>query len=385
MKNITFVRVILISLIISLLTANQTFASELNKRIRLEEDNVWEATSLSELEKNSELIAEGYLLNDGKLNLQKASDGRIKFGVTISTLCITKVYKGNVKENDTVSIGETYYTEKNKDESYDLYYYSNYLPSKVGEKNKYIFFLNSTPKDGQFGGAYFPVDRENGRYPVLTEQRKVAGLEKLTKSKLCLGADSSVNYRKLLAEVVSKYQNGSTSNTNKSIKYIPIQYDRDFEPKTLKDVETRSEIIVSGKIIDNGVEKVSQKPETVAYAFTIYSFQISKVYKGNLKSGDVIKLLEQHYLDNDNIIYYKNNYLPSDYGKEYLFFLYKTSDSSPAEGGYYPAYSEYGRYPMINPLDKNIDDYTKSELGIGVENAAYYKAIFTEIMGKYMR
>lgn len=129
---------------------------------------IYDASNLKELSNLSDYIVVGTLLDDAKQKLYypdpNLNDTAI-YGVTVSSFKISKVFKGNVKEGETIKIAETYYSQEMNGES--VQYLLDYGPSEPNRD--YFFFLNEeTDKTNEFFYGYFsPSMREKARYPFL--------------------------------------------------------------------------------------------------------------------------------------------------------------------------------------------------------------------------
>lgn len=126
------------------------------------------------------------------------------FGITVSSLRITKVYKGNLQIGDTIALGEDYYTMEN-DQNKTVYHFGNYMPSTVGQE--YLFLLVESPEGGEWwDGIYLPMYSENGRFPVPAQnQINARSTQSLTNRDLNLGEDDSSVYRAIYKEALAKY------------------------------------------------------------------------------------------------------------------------------------------------------------------------------------
>jgi hypothetical protein len=193
------------------------------------------------------------------------------------------------------------------------------------------------------------------------------------------------------------------SQPNKKITYVQSQNDIAYilNPKTVQDLENASPYIVKGILKDDAqVKKYTKKLttkvgtlETTLYQFTVSTLQITKVYKGDIKEGNNIKLGEQYYrvtTGDKESIYYDGNYLPSEVGKEYIFFLTDDKKSKTWAGIYYPMLLERGRYPVLAETKgvqaaKLVDSMTNEELNLGTMDSSDYRALYKQVIDKYMK
>lgn len=128
-----------------------------------------DASNFKELSKEADYIVLGTLQDDAKQKLYYAdskSKDQALYGVTVSTFNISEVFKGNLKEGNTIKIAETYFTQENNGDM--IQYLMDYGPSEPNRE--YVFFLNKEDDKNEFLEGYFsPSIREKGRYPVLNK------------------------------------------------------------------------------------------------------------------------------------------------------------------------------------------------------------------------
>lgn len=166
-------------------------------------------------------------------------------------------------------------------------------------------------------------------------------------------------------------------------------------PNNLKELEKNADYIVLGKLSDDSKQvPVMNSLGDIAFEYTISSFEISKVWKGNRKVGDTIKLCESYYITEKNgepILRYASNYLPSDINRDYIFFL--NSMDLENDTVYTPTIYEKGRYPFPSNISTNknttkstfdLDSVTNEELNLADREATIYKSIYKEVLQKYI-
>ena len=159
--------------------------------------------SLGEVEKLSPYIVKGHLRDDAKQKLDAPIQGMITYGITVSTLEISQVYKGNLKVGDTIPLAEKYYTLEENGET--TRYEMGYAPSVPGQE--YVFFMVKAPDESEIlRGTYSPMVKETGRYPVInTKDSGVSAIRSMSPEDLNLvNTDLSV-YQKIYQEVIDKY------------------------------------------------------------------------------------------------------------------------------------------------------------------------------------
>ncbi|MGX8699796.1 hypothetical protein [Caproiciproducens sp.] len=180
-----------------------------------------------------------------------------------------------------------------------------------------------------------------------------------------------------------------------------VQSDQDcillYNAKTVEELEELSPNIVQGTLLDDAEQKILRNKEgdITLSGINISSLKITKVYKGDLKIGDIIKLGERYYITDENgkeKVVYDGNYLPSTVGKEYLFFLgNKQINKDYWSGTYAPKLLEKGRYPVRTRNGSNflsvqsIESMTNKELNLGNDDSTEYKALYEQVAQKYMK
>lgn len=172
---------LLLSIVLVSCTANRTAAPDTglqvipihSKSVATTGDYYYDADNLKELQKLSDYIVQGTLLDDARQKLYYSDPDIIKtasFGITVSSYKITKSLKGNLKAGETIKIAERYFTQEIDGEM--IQYLLDYGPSEPNRD--YIFFLNKEENKNEFlKGYYSPTIREKGRYPVLNKPLSV--------------------------------------------------------------------------------------------------------------------------------------------------------------------------------------------------------------------
>lgn len=152
---------------------------------------------------------------------------------------------------------------------------------------------------------------------------------------------------------------------------IPIT---DYEPiENISDIEKSSVCIVKAKALE-GKENVI--PEGSGMGYTKINLEITDVYKGDLKVGDVIPFMERYFV-NGGTEYRRDGYCASEVGKEYLFYLGKCDN-----GLYDPVCTVLGRYSLEDTQALN-DDVDSIESSVAEEYAPLYKQLKSEVMDIY--
>lgn len=172
----------------------------------IQEDLLFDAGSLEELEDLSKQIVQGKFRDDAKEDLQ--GDGNKTFyGVTVSSFEITKVYKGDFEVGDVIKVGEEYYIDAS-DGQKTLVHFGNYLPSEVGKE--YLMFFDNPPEHSErWKDTYTPICSEKGRYPVVAPGTvSEADVDNMTNEELNLDTGDSSLYRQFYKDVIENYMNG---------------------------------------------------------------------------------------------------------------------------------------------------------------------------------
>lgn len=123
---------------------------------------------------------------------------------TVSSLQITKVLKGGLREGQIIPLGEEYHREE-KDGKVKIYYAMDYLPCTSGRE--YLFFLNEDhDASSPFYGLYWPKSGAWGRYRMRNaEELERRSVDSMIKWELEFGRDSTYGYKSIYKEVIAKY------------------------------------------------------------------------------------------------------------------------------------------------------------------------------------
>lgn len=166
----------------------------------IQEDLLFDAGPLEELEDLSKQIVQGKFRDDAKEDLQ--GDGNTTFyGAAVSSFEITKVYKGGFE------VGEKYYIDAS-DGQKTLVHFENDLPSEVGKEYR-MFLDNPLANSERWKDTYTPINCEKGRYPVAAPGTvSEADVDNMTNEDLNLVTGDSTFYRQLYKDVIENYMNG---------------------------------------------------------------------------------------------------------------------------------------------------------------------------------
>lgn len=190
----------------------------------------------------------------------------------------------------------------------------------------------------------------------------------------------------------------SACNSEIPIEELPTQaistenVDLLYDAESLDELEDLSNYIVQGKFRDDAREDLQEQVGIVVFGATVSSFEITKVYKGEMNEGDVIKVAEKYYVDDVNgqetLIHY-GNYMPSEVGKEYLMFFDNPPENTERwKDIYSPMCREKGRYPVIAANARasiDVDGMTNEELNLDKGDSTLYRTIYKDVISNYMQ
>lgn len=156
-----------------------------------------------------------------------------------------------------------------------------------------------------------------------------------------------------------------------------------YAVENVPTLEDKANLIVCG-YLKNDAHEVSGEHDTA----TVSSLVITKVFKGDVKKGDIINLGEGYYIgDIDGqkaIITTEKSYVPSVPGVEYVWFLGQHTDpDSPWYGVYAPVFGIKGRYRVESV--SSADSLEKNDMSaIVLKKDSGYPGFYSEIVEKYM-
>lgn len=178
---------------------------------------------------------------------------------------------------------------------------------------------------------------------------------------------------------------------NTKISTMSVQVDTSFDAQTLEELESQAKYIVQGKFQDDATEDLQSEAGIVLYGATVSSFEITKVYKGDFEVGDVIRIAEQYYMedqDGQQTLVHYGNYMPSDVGREYLMFFDNPPENSERwKDTYTPLCLDRGRYPVIDAKMRSaadVDNMTNEELNLDTGDSSIYRQFYKDVIEKYM-
>lgn len=170
-----------------------------------------------------------------------------------------------------------------------------------------------------------------------------------------------------------------------------IYADTLFDAGSLEELEDHAKYIVQGKFYDDAREDIQKDGEVITFGATVSSFEITKVYKGDFEVGDVIKVAEQYYVeeqDGQQTLVHYGNYMPSDVGREYLMFFDNPPENSERwKDTYTPLCLDRGRYPVIDAKTRSVadvDNMTNEELNLDTGDSSLYRQFYKDVIENYM-
>lgn len=156
--------------------------------------------------------------------------------------------------------------------------------------------------------------------------------------------------------------------------------------RLLGDLEASSDCIVRGVLEDDAVQYAGQLGRTET------SLKISKVYKGNLQAGNTVALVEFYWAEKDEkgdtFLMHYGRYLPTDEGREYVFFLEnkKSLEKNLQKRCFGLAFDQEGRYPMIRANEiQAIKDMPNESMNLDKGNVDHYRDLYKQVAEKYMQ
>ncbi len=156
-----------------------------------------------------------------------------------------------------------------------------------------------------------------------------------------------------------------------------------YKPYALEDLEETCDAIVVGTYVgDTRQKEIYQydyqvEKDTLVNTITYGSIEVSKVFKGDFKEGDIIEYAQEYaVLDNEYITF--SDLTPMSEGDTWLFFLFNNYDS----GIYYCLGDSDGRYPIKDFAYQRIALTDNEDLGV-FDKEDFNEEIYNEILEKY--
>ncbi len=156
-----------------------------------------------------------------------------------------------------------------------------------------------------------------------------------------------------------------------------------YKPYALEDLEETCDAIVIGTYVGDAEQKKiylydeQVERDTLTNTRTYGSIEVSKVFKGDFKEGDIIEYAQEYaVLDNEYITF--SDLTPMSDGDTWLFFLFNNYDT----GIYYCLGDSDGRYPLKDFAYQRIALTDNEDLGV-FDKEDFNEKIYNEILEKY--
>lgn len=167
------------------------------KKIQMWADYASEMKSEKNLRERAEYVVKATILPES----ENVYLGKID-GYTKTKIQIDEVYKGDVKQNEIVTLIEPYFNYYDEQEDMIYEFHSElYNKSEVG-KEYILFLIKSNVEDSD---CYYLVNEYYGRYAVPAKEKTVAE-ENMTAEYFDLYDGYIEDYKKIYNEVVNVYQ-----------------------------------------------------------------------------------------------------------------------------------------------------------------------------------
>jgi len=167
---------------------------------------------------------------------------------------------------------------------------------------------------------------------------------------------------------------------------------------TLEQLENESPNIVMGRMMDDSIMYIRfYDVGEPALGDNVVSFEISQVIRGNLLTGEVIRLIEPYFIYN-GVLDAWASYMPSIPYQDYILFLYEPFILSGALT--FPLFNgELGRFPLPSHrtvmqylgedgrFDANTQDFTSALFSLHSHanwNVEIYASLWEEVMNAYV-
>lgn len=178
------------------------------------------------------------------------------------------------------------------------------------------------------------------------------------------------------------------------------------ELENIDQLENEVDCVVQGVLRDDPEEVLRTTPfvspdgtplsEVTTGGWTISTLDVTKVFKGDVKVGDAIRLDEpyhtQDHAQTSMVIdpFFPNIYVPAEKGKEYLFFLNYQDESRKKFAGTYAVSSRLcNHFPIVSPNERlsadgfyaqNMSDAEREWMG----SDGTYQKFYQQAIDKYM-
>ncbi len=182
--------------------SNEVATEKVDKIKHLYLESVFSIKDLKSIEELADVIIKAEVLPERE-NVELLED---TYGFTKTKLKVTKVYSGNLKVNDIITLSEEYfqYTD-NKTGEIRLQSVNAYKPTIIGKE--YIFFLFDRGELGTVReNVYEIVNITDGIFLVCKEPLITQKNRKNSNIELSIDNKSISTYEKIYNEVIKKYK-----------------------------------------------------------------------------------------------------------------------------------------------------------------------------------
>lgn len=164
-------------------------------------DRVTLANSASQLEELSDLVVLATPKTQENVLIKDPVDNNVITGYTKTTVTVLDVIKGNVTKGQEILITEECYTTNLNSV---LWTQQGYLPMEDGDS--YLLYLKAYTNDSSYGGMYFPIDLEYGKYVIPKTASLSTTASTFTAEQLQIGVETDITkYGDWYQQVVSSY------------------------------------------------------------------------------------------------------------------------------------------------------------------------------------
>ncbi|KAA8785439.1 hypothetical protein EC604_16475 [Paenibacillus amylolyticus] len=166
-----------------------------------------------------------------------------------------------------------------------------------------------------------------------------------------------------------------------------LRPDADYHNYSLSEIESLATVIVEADWEEetNSIVKLDQKDKYPLETRTFSNIKVKKVYKGEVKEGQELNVVEYYAKWRDvagAYVKYPNElYQPLKSDKNYLLFLYQSPEEP--SGSYEIIGNHQGKY-VYPETQSNMSIQSTSDLDIA-EKDEHYSALYNEVSEKYFK
>ncbi|MEK4525338.1 hypothetical protein NST38_08060 [Paenibacillus sp. FSL H8-0104] len=166
-----------------------------------------------------------------------------------------------------------------------------------------------------------------------------------------------------------------------------LRPDADYHNYALSEIESLATVIVEADWEEetNSIVELDQKDKYPLDTRTFSNIKVKKVYKGAVKEGEELNVVEYYAKWRDvagAYVKYPNElYQPLTSDKNYLLFLYQSPEEP--SGSYEIIGNHQGKY-VYPESQSNMSIQSTSDLDIA-EKDEHYSALYNEVSEKYFK